>query len=274
MVEYVQANGLNFALERRGSGEAVLFLGGTGWDLRDRPNPLDSQLGRHFNVYLFDQRGMGRSDKPETDYTMADYAEDAAAIMDAVGLETAHVIGYSFGGMVAQELAIRYPEKIHRLVLAATTSGGAGGASYPIHELQDLPPEEKARKSIEAMDRSFTPQWQADNPERAARMIRERMLLQNRRASDAALEAGKRRQLAARAQHDCYDRLNRITAPTLVLAGDRDGQAPVERVRNLATAIKGARMEIVPGAHGFLGETPQAYELMTAFLGEASVEHL
>lgn len=267
-MEYIQANGLRFALETRGEGPPLLFLGGTGWDLRDRPNPLDSVLSDSFRVILFDQRGMGLSDKPEIDYTMCDYAEDACGILDALGIEQAHVVGFSFGGMVAQELAIRHPERVTRLVLAATTSGGAGGSSYPIHELVDLPPEERARRTIEAMDKAFTPEWQAANPKEAARRIRERMILQARRADDAELEAGKRRQLMARAQHDCYDRLERIQAPTLVIAGDRDGQAPQELVRRLADSIPGARMITVPGAHALLAETPATYEDIAHFLQE------
>jgi len=266
-MQFVQSNGLTFALDRRGSGEPVLFLGGTGWDLRDRPNPLDGPLAKRFEVILFDQRGMGQSDKPDVEYTMADYAEDAAGILDVLGIASAHVVGFSFGGMVAQELAIRHPDRVRRLVLAGTTSGGAGGSSYPIHEFLDLDPETRARRSLEVMDTRFTPQWQAENPREAARMIRERMILAARRADDAALEIGKRRQLMARARHDCFDRLDRIQAPTLVIAGEHDGQAPVGLARNLADGIAGARMVVVPGAHHtLLGGSPHAYEAMLAFL--------
>lgn len=266
-MQSVQSNGLKFALERRGSGEPVLFLGGTGWDLRDRPNPLDGPLAKRFEVILFDQRGMGQSDKPACDYSMADYAEDAAGILDALEIASAHVVGFSFGGMVAQELAIRHPDKVRRLVLAGTTSGGAGGSSYPIQEFLDLDAETRARRGLEVMDTRFTPNWQAANPKEAARLIRERMILAARRADDAELEAGKRRQLMARAQHDCFDRLHRISAPTLVIAGEHDGQAPVDLARNLAAGITGAQMVVVPGAHHtLLGGSPRAYELMLDFL--------
>lgn len=265
----IRSNGLNFALERRGSGEPVLFLGGTGWDLRDRPNPLDGPLAKHFEVILFDQRGMGQTDKPACEYSMADYAEDAAGILDALEIESAHVVGFSFGGMVAQELAIRHPAKVRKLVLAGTTSGGAGGSSYPIHEFLDLDAETRARRGLEVMDTRFTPEWQAANPKEAARLIRERMILAARRADDAALEAGKRRQLAARAQHDCFGRLDRIEAPTLVIAGEHDGQAPADLARNLAEGIRDARFAVVPGAHHtLLGGGPQAYEAIIAFLSE------
>lgn len=267
-MQFVKANNLDFAVETSGSGEPVLFLGGTGWDLRDRPNPLDGPLAKHFEVILFDQRGMGQSARPETDYTMADYADDAAGILDALGFDSAHVVGFSFGGMVAQELAIRYPAKVRKLVLAGTASGGAGGSSYPIHEFLDLDPETRARRGLEVMDNTFTAQWQADNPREAARLIRERMLLAARRADEPGREEGIRRQLAARAQHDCFERLDRITAPTLVIAGERDGQAPIEYAVNLANGIDGASFVTVPGAHHtLLGGSPDAYNAMLAFLG-------
>ena len=97
-------NGLSLYFERAGSGEPLLFISGTGGDLRNKPNQFDGPLGKAFDMISYDQRGLGRSDKPDRRYTMADYADDAAALMDSQGWDHAHVVGVSFGGMVAQEL--------------------------------------------------------------------------------------------------------------------------------------------------------------------------
>ena len=126
---FVAANGLQFYVERAGEGPTLFYISGTGGDLRNKPNQLDSPLAKHFNLMCFDQRGLGQSAKPAVEYTMADYADDAAALLDQVTDAPVRVIGVSYGGMVAQELALRYPEKIRSLLLVCTSAGGAGDLS-------------------------------------------------------------------------------------------------------------------------------------------------
>src|SRR4029453_4963685 len=126
-----QIDGLSFYFERAGSGERLLFISCTGGDLRVQPNVFASPLARAFDLLAYDQRGLGRTDKPNGPYAMAQYADDGAALMAHVGWEDAPVIGASFGGMVAQELVLRHPRRVQRLVLACTSPGGAGGVSYP-----------------------------------------------------------------------------------------------------------------------------------------------
>jgi 3-oxoadipate enol-lactonase len=264
-MRYVRANGLEIWLETAGTGPPLLFLGGTGWDLRRTREPLGPRLTRHFTVALFDQRGQGQSAKPPGPYSMEDYAEDALGVLDALGWNKAHVVGYSFGGMVAQELAIRHPARIDRLVLAATTSGGAGGSSYPIEDFIDLPPVERARRGLEIADLRFAILMVSD-PKKARARIDARTKNQTRFMHEPRAREGLKEQLRARAAHDAFDRLETIEAETLVVAGTFDGQAPQRSVETLAKKIPSGVLRTVSGAHDFIGEDNEFFELLVSFL--------
>ena len=115
---FIGVRDLHVYYERAGSGPRLLYISGTGGDLRRKPSIFERPIADHFDLLSFDQRGLGQTSKPQTDYTMADYAADAVGLLDAIGWDRCHVMGVSFGGMVAQEVAIRYPERVERLVLA------------------------------------------------------------------------------------------------------------------------------------------------------------
>lgn len=261
----IQANGLNFELEIRGEGPQLLVIGGTGWDLRHTPSPLDSLLTEHFKVAFYDQRGMGRSDKPSGPYTMTDYALDARCIIDALGWHRPHILGYSFGGMVAQELAINWPEHLDHLVLAATSPGGKNLASYPIEKFLDLEPFDRARKGLEVADSRFTIGFQESHPEQAQLTIKKRMAKQARFMHETRAEEGLRAQLKARASHDTCSRLVQITAPTLIIAGRFDGQTPKAGHAELQDQINGAQIHIVDGSHNFIFENDECYSSVVQF---------
>lgn len=267
-MRFIQTSTIRLCADVRGSGPKLLFLGGTGWDLRQEPNPLTSPLVAHFSVALFDQRGMGQSDKPEGPYHMSDYARDAVALMDALGWDRAHLVGYSFGGMVAQELAITCPERFDRIVLAASSPGGAGGSSFPIQQFLDLDPHERARRGLEVADTRFTSEFQRLNPVIAREMVSKKVKAQTAFSNEPGAEQGLRSQLAARAQHDCYDRLSQITSDTLVLAGAFDGQAGKDSQRKMANKIPSAEFHEVQGGHGFLFEANDAYDRIIDFLSK------
>lgn len=256
---------LEIAIEQAGQGPDLLFIGGTNWDLRVRPGPLESLLIDSFKVTLFDQRGMGLSAKPPGPYTMAQYARDAAGVIDTLSLERPLVVGYSFGGMVAQELAISFPEKTRALVLAATAAGGAGGASFPLHTLTGLDPRSHAIRSIEIADTGFTDHWRAANPEAAEERIRLRLEKDARFADEPGRLEGAAAQLEARSHHNTFDRLHHIEIPTLVLCGDRDGLASAQASANMANAIPDCRHQTVSGSHSFLHEAEDGYAAIRDF---------
>jgi len=263
---YTRNTDINIHYQHRGTGCPVLFLGGVGGDLRCQPNIFDSYLADKFEILAFDQRGTGLTDKPDETYTLAQYAQDATAVMDAVSRDSAHVIGVSFGGMVAQELALGLPERVRSLVLCCTTAGGAGGSSYPIHELSGLSPAERSRKMLAIGDVRYNEAWQAAHVEETARMLEEAAAASSPFLKEPGGIAGITRQIEARRHHDTFDRLPSIQIPTLVCGGKYDGQAGPEAVRNLHSQIPGAGLRFFEGGHRFLDQDPEAYRVIAGFI--------
>src|SRR5262245_30153193 len=160
VVPTVTANGIELYYERRGSGPRVLFFNGSGATLA-LTGPLVWSFAEGCEVAAHDQRGLGCSAVPPGPYSMADYAADAAALLDHLGWATCRVIGVSFGGMVAQEFAVTWPQRVERLALVCTSPGGVGGSSYPLHELAERPADERAAIGMRILDTRFTPDWLA-----------------------------------------------------------------------------------------------------------------
>jgi 3-oxoadipate enol-lactonase len=257
-----QANGIELYFELSGTGERLLFISGTGADLRRAPRLTDVPAFAEFELLQYDQRGLGQSEVPDGPYSMADYGNDAAALLDAVGWDDCLIAGVSFGGMVAQELAIRHPERVRRLVLACTSAGGVGGASYPLHELVGLDAEASLAQRLELIDTRWDDAWRQANPD-TVRMIAEGFQLGG---DDGAAAQGPLRQLEARSHHDTAERLGRIRCPTLVCGGVYDGIAPPANSEFLAQAIPGAGLAFFDGGHGFFMQDPEAIPAIVNFL--------
>ena len=255
----VRANGIDLYYERLGSGPPLLWLNGSGATIA-QVAPLLGPYAAHFDVLIHDQRGLGRTEVPPGPYTMADYAADALALLDAVGWDRARVVGISFGGMVAQELAVTAPDRVERLALLCTSPGGKGGASYPLHELAALPPDERASLHGTLLDTRFDRAWLEEHP--GDRAIVD---LMNGRAE--ATE-GARLQLEARKDHDVWQRLDRITCPTLVASGRYDGIAGPENGAAIASRISGARLRLFEGGHLFMVQDRTATPAVIDFLLE------
>jgi 3-oxoadipate enol-lactonase len=252
----------NIHWESAGRGEPVLLVMGlgmasTGWW---RTIPV---LSEGLRVISFDNRGVGRSDRPPGPYTLAQMAEDAIAVLDAANVATASVYGISMGGMIAQELAIRHPERVRALVLGASTVGGARH-TLPDTEVLDfirrrpsMPPEEGVWASVPYNYGQATRERHA---ERIAEDIKQRLRF--------PLDAGAyRAQIEAARWHDTNGRLALVTAPTLVLHGDEDRMVPVANGRVLADSIAGARLEVLKGAaHLYMTDAPKADRKILRFL--------
>jgi len=265
---FTNVGALTMHYETIGRGPKVVFVSGSGGDLRVRPGVLDTPLAARFSVLAFDQRGLGRTAKPPGPYSMADYADDAAGLMRQVGFDGVDVVGVSFGGMVAQELALRHPSAVRRLVLCCTSSGGEGGASYPLHRLATLSADERARKQLEISDLRRTPEWQRANPDDVRRLLE--MAEQTARvgAGEADRERGALLQLEARKHHDTWARLPQLGMPVLLCAGRYDGIAPLTNMQAMASRIPNATLRIYEGGHLFMIQDRSAYPDIVSWLAD------
>ncbi len=257
---------IDICFERQGTGPRLLYISGTGADLRNRPGVFDGPLPRTFDVLAYDQRGLGRTSKPDRPYSMAEYADDAARLMDHVGWRDSRVLGISFGGMVAQELALRHPAKVERLVLACTSPGGAGEPSYPLHRLQDMEPAERARFVIGISDTRRDLAWAEANPAEVDALVAMSM---DGFAGEPGRAMVARRQMEARAGHDTWDRLGDIRCPTMIAAGRYDGIATPRAQENMASRIPGADLRYYDGGHLFMLQDRSAFPAMIEFLQHA-----
>jgi len=263
---FISVRNLKMYYEIRGKGPRLLVISGTGGDLRRSPSIFELPIAQHFEILAYDQRGLGQTSRPDVPYTMVDYADDANGLLDAVGWNRCLVMGISFGGMVAQEFTLRYPGRVERLVLACTSSGGAGGASYPLHELVDLPLEEYVRRMIPLRDIRRHAIWRETNPAEFQVLFAQTLEGMRVGVDEPGRQIGARRQLEARARHDTYARLPNLRMPVYICGGLYDGIAKPGNLKSMQKQIPGSRLELFEGGHLFYIQDPRAFERIEAFL--------
>ena len=255
---FAKVNGLNLHYKIVGSGPRVLFIHGIGADMKQPVGILNSPVPRQFEVLAYDPRGLGESDDPQVPYSIADMADDAAGLATAVGWDRCHVLGISMGGMVAQELAIRHPALVDRLVIGVTTCKNSADAGFL---LEDRSTEEILLLGDMRQDKT----WADANPELVARTVAGIDAMKQALEADPKFKRGYTDQARAAADHYTCDRLQRITAPTLVFGGRYDGSCPPESTEELARQIPGARCELLECGHGGWYTDPAAWQMMIDF---------
>jgi 3-oxoadipate enol-lactonase len=240
---FISANSIELYYEIHGSGEPLLLIMGLSHNSLSWKRSLPA-LAEHFQVILFDNRGTGRSSKPETPYSIELMAEDARAVLDAADVKSAHVYGISMGGMIAQRLALAHPDRVRSLVLGCTTPGGANH----VQPHPDIAMAMLSRASASPVEAAWA----------AVPILYSESFIQNHR--DAIAEDIETRlqiptpahgymlQLQACLAHDTHDELDRITVPTLVIHGDADVLVPFENGLALKERIKEAEFFQVHGA--------------------------
>jgi pimeloyl-ACP methyl ester carboxylesterase len=213
-------------------------------------------FAQKFRTIIFDPRRLGRSDKPDEPLTVKTMADDVAGMLATLGIERAHVLGASFGGFVAQEFAIGYPQMTRSLILCCTSFGGARHLLPPLSTLramaaiEGLNTEERTRQNLLM---AFSPKFIREQPLEIERVIELRL-------SNPVADAAHFAQLQAAATFDAEARVSEIKAPTLVMTGDEDTVVPPGNSRNLAAQIRGARLNIIEGgSHMFFIEQPEEF---------------
>jgi len=249
----VRVGDLNLHYDTRGEGEPLLLIMGYRGSGFMWGEEFLSLLSRHFQVIYFDNRGTGLSDKPDTLYTIPIMADDAAGLLRHLGIRQAGVFGVSMGGMIAQELALRHPRMVRRLVLGCTSCGGPQAFLASREVLAkllhppDMPLEEAVRRQWTVM---FSPKF-LETQQGFLDMLTQRAMCH------PAPPHTSRRHLMALQRFNTYGRLGMITTPTLIITGADDVIVPPANSLLLATRIHGAYLEILTHTgHGFFWEAP------------------
>jgi 3-oxoadipate enol-lactonase len=239
----VQANGQQLYFEVHGHGPPLVLVMGIGYDSSLWTLAQVPALSTQFRVVLVDNRDAGRSSKASRPYRIADMADDLAGLLDALGIAHSHLLGLSMGGMIAQEFALRHPDRLDRLVLAGTGAAPARAAVDPIYIWNWVKANDPtgevfgAQQLVSLFSTAFLRNHQAvqDTAE---------LLASNPYPMSPKAYA---RQADAYQQFDALDRLGAITAPTLVVVGEQDLLTPPWIAREVADAIPGARFEVIHG---------------------------
>jgi len=247
---FTQNDGVKIYWDEKGKGEPVLLIMGLGWpsDMWHRTRPL---LAEQYRTIIFDNRGVARSDVPTGPYPIATMASDAAAVLDAAGIGSAHLYGVSMGGMIAQEFALQYPRRVKSLILGCTASGGPQ-AKLPKPEVlevltrQGMTPEEAARAINPYIYDETTPQARIDED------------MEIRLQWTPTIE-GYLAQLQGIMMWEAYSRIAKISVPTLVLHGETDQLVPAENGGMIAERISGSKLLMIPHAsHIYSTDQPEA----------------
>lgn len=246
----VSVNGLKLYYEIEGDGAPVVLIPGFAagrWIWFKQA----AELSRDFRVIIFDPRGVSASDKPEGPQTISLLADDVAHLLDTIGVESAHIVGASFGGFVAQEFALKYPGMTRKLVLCCTSFGGPNHVVPAPETLAAL----ASTKGLNSEERMRENLLLAFTPEYVRTQVAEVDHIVHLRATNEVPEHIYMSQLQAAMSFNVESRLAEIKSPTLVLSGDADVIVPVQNSRNLAAKIQDAELRIIEGgSHTFFIE--------------------
>jgi pimeloyl-ACP methyl ester carboxylesterase len=250
--------------EVQGKGSPLVMLMGLGGNKDWWAPALVTAISNKYRTIIFDNRGVGRTDTPETSFTMKMMADDTVGLMDALKIRKAHILGISLGGMVAQELVLNHPDRVEKLVLCSTMCGPSHSVMNPqvVAQLQSgggQTPAEVAKATIPLL---YPPEFMKANPKVIEETTRLMLIAPTR--PDMYM-----RQLGATVSFDTYERLPTIKTPTLVMHGKKDLLIPCQNGKIIADRIPGAKLvQFEKTGHAlFTVETEAVLKVLFQFLG-------
>jgi pimeloyl-ACP methyl ester carboxylesterase len=264
--EHVQVGDINSAYKRFGQGKPILFISGIGASIQlDEPTLLSEFVATNHTVIVFDNRGTGETTVGTKPFSIEQFANDTAGLLDALQIEKADVLGGSLGSFIAQELALNYPQKVDRLILASGSCGGnetIGPSEQTLEMLttlyspdvtQNMTGEQQAMILAQIL---FPPEWLKEHPE----VLNNTVIPLAPGSSAAAPEIIQQQGLAAGIWKGSCDRLSRITQPTLLIVGDQDLLMPAANSVMMAQRIPNSQLVIIEGAgHGVVWQVPNEF---------------
>lgn len=256
---FAENDGVKIYWDAQGEGAPILLIMGLGWPAASwyRTRPV---LNEHYRTIAFDNRGVGQSGAPVGPYSMAQMAADAAAVLKAAGANAAHILGVSMGGMIAQEFALQYPQKVRSLMLGCTMAGGPLAVQAAPEVIAVLMSRGVEPEAFAAVINPFI--YDAKTPR--ARLDED---LAARRKWFPTPD-GYFAQLQAIIGWEAYSRISQVAAPTLVVHGENDRLVPPENGKLIAERIPGAKLVMIPNAsHVFsTDQTEAAHAAILEFL--------
>jgi len=240
--------------EIHGSGYPFILIRGLSSDVYRWPPSFVEEIAKYFKIILFDNRGAGRTDKPDIEYSMKMMADDTIGLMNALYIKQAIVLGFSMGGAIAQEIALNYPDRVKKLVLCGAACGGPQSvvAAEEVYvslssDREGLTPEETIRNSLPLL---FTEDFIKNNPGKIDEFVARSILA-------IIPPYSYRRQLAAISKFNSFNRLKNITTPTFVISGKEDILVPPQNSEILAENISGAKLVLLDDlAHDMFSQDP------------------